>query len=209
MSMASDDPAGARCAWGLFYSRHVAYLWAVCSRAYADLLGGEAGVADLVAETFRRAFERAETFDARDVTEPQRQQRLVRAWLGRIAQRLAQDVLRGRGRLNARTLSPEQWQEVGAAPIRDEEDSPATGDVALVREALGVLSDKEQLVLRVTMQWYRPGDEHQRLPNAVASDLAATLRTTPENLRQIRRRAMRKIHDYVAARRDTRSGGQP
>ena len=62
-----------------------------------------------------------------------------------------------------------------------------------VREALMALSERERLVLRVTLQWYRPGEEHQRLPNDVAADLARTLQTTPENLRQIRRRAMRKV----------------
>jgi hypothetical protein len=55
------------------------------------------------------------------------------------------------------------------------------------------------MVLRVTFQWYEPGREHQRLPNDVAADLADTLQTTPENLRQIRRRALRKIKAHLTA----------
>ena len=45
----------------------------------------------------------------------------------------------------------------------------------------------------------QPDHAHQRLPNDVAADLAETLGTTPENLRQIRSRAMKKIRTFLAA----------
>ena len=60
-----------------------------------------------------------------------------------------------------------------------------------------VFADKEQMVIRVTFQWYRPGKPHQRLPNDVVADLAETLQTTSENLRQIRRRALIKIREFL------------
>ena len=62
MSMQEEDPEAARDAWAELYARHAAYLHAVCQRAYGDLLGGDKGVGDLVAETFHRAFHRARLF---------------------------------------------------------------------------------------------------------------------------------------------------
>ena len=89
------------------------------------------------------------------------------------------------------------WQQVAAADrgVR----TPSAKEHA-VREAICSLTEREQLVIRTTFQWYRPEKAHQRLPNDVAGELAETLGTTPENLRQIRRRAMRKIADFVRAR---------
>ena len=61
---------------------------------------------------------------------------------------------------------------------------PGRGErIALVRRAIAALGEKEQLVIRVTFQWYRPEAPHQRLSNEIAAELAATLQTTPENLR--------------------------
>jgi hypothetical protein len=64
MSMGGEDPVAARGAWSEFYRRHAEYLYAVCLRAYGPLLRGEAGVCDLVAETFKRVYEHAGRFDA-------------------------------------------------------------------------------------------------------------------------------------------------
>ena len=194
MSMSDDDATAAQDAWAEFYGRHVNYLHAVCVRAYGDVLNGDTGVGDLVAEAFRRAFRGAHLFRADDGEDPVRQRRRSRAWLGRIAQRLFQDTLRRRRRLETVHLDTAAWQQM------PEPETPQSTDgevVARVREALSQLSAKEQTVIRVTFQWYQPGKTHQRLPNDVAADLAGSLQTTPENLRQIRRRALQKIRRFL------------
>lgn len=192
MSLAGDDPLVARAAWEEFYRRHVEYLYAVCLRAYGRILGGAAGAADLVTETFRRAYERAKQFDAGGIADADRLRRRTRAWLGRIAERLMQTALRGRRRLPTRHLDADQWQQVAGPPAQAD---PGGHDerIRRVRAALLALSEREQIVLRVTFQWYQADRSHQRLPNDVAAELAATLDTTPENLRQIRRRALGKV----------------
>ena len=189
-----DDPAVARAAWAELYQRHVTYLYGVCLRAYGPVLGGPAGAADLVADTFRRAYENAEKFDSNGIEDPQRLRLRLRGWLGRIAQRLAQTRLRGRARLPTQFLQQDHWQQV---PHRDRPQERDAGEIERVRSAIGSLSEREQMVLRVTFQWYQAGRAHQRLPNDVARELARTLQTTPENLRQIRRRALRKVRAYL------------
>jgi RNA polymerase sigma factor (sigma-70 family) len=193
MSMAADDPAAAREAWSVFYRRHVEYLYAVCLRAYGPLVGGAAGVGDVVADAFRRAYEHAGTFSVGEVDDDERLRLRVRGWLGRIAQRLVQSMLRSRGKCPSRFLPPEQWSNVAQRPA-----AAADGErVQAVRDALETLNEKEQIVLRTTFQWYQIGREHQRLPNDVVADLAETLQTTPENLRQIRWRAMKKVESIL------------
>lgn len=190
MSMNVDDPSTARDAWAEFYKRHVDYLYGVCHRAYEPILGGDTGVGDIVAETFHRAYRRAELFDASGITDPDRLRRRTRAWLGRIAQRLVQDTLRSTQRLPTCQLETETWQNIPEQPRQPPRDDEL---IRQVRDALDQLSEKEQTVIRITFEWHQPGHIHQRLPNDVVTDLAETLETTPENLRQIRRRALHKI----------------
>ncbi len=193
MSMAETDGPAARAAWEAFYLRHVGYLYAVCFRTFGALVGPD-GVADLVSETFRRAFRRAETFDPAGLENADRLRRRCRAWLGRIAQRLGQSMLRDNGRLGPVHLDPGHWQNLSrprAAPPGDPEQ------IRRVRETLGRLSRREQIVLRATMQWYRPDQDHQRMPGEEVAALARTLETTPENLRQIRRRGLARLRDLL------------
>ena len=197
MAMADEDPSCAQAAWDVFYRRHVEYLYRVCLRAYGHLLGGEAGVADLVADALRAAYENAHKFDPAGIECPDRLRLRARAWLGWIARRGVQDILRGRGRLPARSLELEHWQQM---PALERPDVGASARERAVRQAVESLSEREQLVIRTTVQWYRPEKQHQRLPNDIAADLARTLGTTPENLRQIRRRAMRRIEDFLNVR---------
>ncbi len=200
MALAGDDPSVARAAWAEFYRRHAEYLYGVCLRAYAELLGGEPGVCDLVADTFKRAYEYAGRFDADGMDDPERLRLRARAWLGRIAQRILQTTLRGRGKLPTRLLEQNEWHRVAERPPPTE---PRVQRTRAVREAILALSKREQIVVRVTVQWYQADKTHQRLPNEVAADLAATLGTTPENIRQIRHRALKKIE---ARLRDSAAG---
>jgi DNA-directed RNA polymerase sigma subunit (sigma70/sigma32) len=86
------------------------------------------------------------------------------------------------------------WQEIpDPVKLRPRDDVL----IKAVQRALDQLSEKEQVVIRLSFQWYRPGLDHQRMPNDVVKDLAGSLQTTPENLRQIRRRALRKIRAFL------------
>jgi RNA polymerase sigma factor (sigma-70 family) len=203
MSMCKEDPLAAREAWAEFYRRHVGYLYGVCRRAYEHILTGDTGIGDIVEETFHRAFRKAELFDANGIDDPVRIRHRTRAWLGRIAQRLVLDMLRGAQRLPTSTFETEAWENIPEQPVLSSRDDIL---IRQVRDALDQLSEKEQIVIRVTFEWYQPGNKHQRLPNGVVADLAETLETTPENLRQIRRRALNKIRTYLEQPADTADG---
>ena len=204
VARASADREGARAAQSTFYARHVRFLYGTLLRRKKDLLP-LAGLSaeDLVQETFHRAFERAATFepaqpDDRDNTSDiERERARTRAWLGKVATHLLADHLT-------------RLREVSATPYIErlstqdvDEDPPSTRTVAridLVGEALASLTEREADVLRVSALYYRAGEEHNRLPNAVSADLAERWSTTNENIRAIRVRAMKKLKTYLASR---------
>ena len=191
MSMGKDDLAASKSAWEEFYSRHARYLYAVSLRAYGALLGGEAGVCDLVADTFRRAYEHAGHFRRRRRDGSRAAASAHSGMVGPDRTATGAEHV-ARSEQDADAL-PRSGRMAERSPGANREPAEDMAQTERVREALMALSERERLVLRVTLQWYRPGEEHQRLPNDVAADLARTLQTTPENLRQIRRRAMRKV----------------
>ncbi|HVJ15501.1 MAG TPA: sigma-70 family RNA polymerase sigma factor [Polyangiaceae bacterium] len=189
------DALAARRAEAEFYARHARYLYAVLlRRAKAPLALEGSEVEDLVQETFYRAFQRAHTFDRGQALDGEELSRRARGWLGRIAQNLLADWLSGRHEVAASPF-------LETVPGRDVDAPPSSRSprVRLVQEALDQLSERERDVLRVSALYHRPGEEHQRLPNAVAAELAARWNTSSENVRAIRSRAMKKLRDYLGA----------
>lgn len=189
MSWHGDDPDRACGALAEFYRRHADYLHGVCSTAYRTTLRTE-GVKDLVLDT----QERAGTFRRSGLADPERMRRRVRGWLGAIARNLAMDTLRARANQREEPLTQEHLDNIPSKGNRAE----SSAEVLLVREGLAtVLSDREQEVLRLTMHYYEPERPHQRLPDAVAADLAKHLGTTSDNLRKIRSAALQKMKRFL------------
>jgi RNA polymerase sigma factor (sigma-70 family) len=195
VSQRASDARAARAAEAQFYERHARYLYGVLLarvRRALSLSGRE--VEDLVQETFFRAFARASTFSADEALDEVAEQRRSRAWLGRIAQRLLADWL-----ADAREVSASPYLETLAEP----EASPPSSrspKLRLLREALDTLTERERDVLRVAALYFRPGEEHQRLPNQVAEELARRWQTNNENVRAIRSRATKKLKQYLETR---------
>lgn len=202
MSWKDDDGPNAKEAWKELYGRHVVYLYACCAKTAVAKLGPEA-IEDLVVDTFQRAYERAHTFQADGLTGKDRAEisKIVRAWLGKIAHRLACDKLRNREEVTRPEvhLSQEHWQDIPGRELAEDRSEPQV--VAIVREAMQtVLNEQEREALREWFQWYDPEREHQRLPNDVAQDIANHLNTTPERMRKIRHIALKKVEVEVINR---------
>lgn len=183
------DESSCRAAWGAFYERHAEYLFGVCMRAYRGRLGEDA-VADLVEDTLLRVYERAAAlYRPADEGDADYRRCRVRAWLAQIAERLAQDIFRGRKRLPATQLEQEEWQDVpeGAECVH----SAAAEELCRVMDE--VLDERERDVLRITYHWHDPDRDHQKLPDEAVEELARRWNLKPDNIRQIRRRALRKL----------------
>jgi RNA polymerase sigma factor (sigma-70 family) len=201
MAQRHTDAATAQLALEEFYHRHRHYLYNVACKVG---IVNASDRYDLVHETFLRVFAKAKTFKGEGTTDSVQSRRQVRAWIGRIAHRLFQDMLRKYGGLRLLGDMAAALQDDAQAPLQsvgsDEPPSPAMQ--ALLR-ALDSLSAREQEIMRVTWQYYTPGQRQQRLPHDVVAQLARDCNTTPENIRKIRERALRKIKAMLLSSPDS------
>lgn len=209
MALADEDPAGARLAWAEFYRRHVRYLYPVLMQRFAGRFL-EDSIETLVEDTLTKAFEKANTFEPKLGQDRKSQEIHVRSWLGTIAHRLLiAEYRRHRGLElvyadKVDSNGKDGWEAVANEASRIQERRDVHRDelwekrIRYVQEAYDeILTDTEREIFNVTVEHEAPGQAHQRLPSGVAKELAAALTTTPDNIRQIRRRARKKVADYV------------
>jgi len=196
MGMREDDPSGAKAAWEEFFKRHKKYLYFICLRQSRkfNLPDPDEVAYDLVSATFCRAYEKAHTYNPLDNGNTEHMRRNVRAWLSKIAVNLFIDEgnqAKEHPKLISLEEIPDEIEEVGTdcdyiSPQR-----------RLIDEALNALKDNERMVLLLSFQWYEIGKANQRLPNNVAAGIARTMDTTPENVRQLRKRALDKVKVFI------------
>jgi RNA polymerase sigma factor (sigma-70 family) len=196
MTWKQDDPAVAREAWAELYRRHAPYLFGVCCKAFLKTLKTRDRVSDLVTDVFKRVYERAESFKPSGLKDAEAMRKRIRAWLGTIARRMFLDRLPPKDAPAAECqLEQDHWQDIAQPESTEESGCRVTAAVKAAPQK--VLTEREREVLGVTLHWYDPSSDHQRMPNEVAAELAKRLGTTPENLRKIRERALAKIEEEV------------
>jgi RNA polymerase sigma factor (sigma-70 family) len=195
--MADHGPGSteARAAWSLFYTRHHRFVSRVCTHRHGYLLG-LAAVNDLVQDTFINAFNGARTFDHAEECGAPEQELKCRGWLVAIAHNLVRD--RYRGQPEVRLIDDADLELAGVPDGNpDQIPAPESERLRLLKSGLGLLSDAEQTVLRATMLWWRAEREHQRMPEAAMQQLSTELGKSPDTIRQMRLRALRKLEKYV------------
>ena len=190
------DSSEARDAWSLFYIRHHQFLARVCASRHGYLLG-LAGVKDLVQDAFINAFNGAHTFDHAEQCGAPEQELKCRGWLVAIAQNLVRD--RYRGQPEVRLADDADLELLAGASDGDPDQIPAPESVRLrlLKSGFGLLSDAEQTVLRATMLWRQADRQHQRMPESAMQQLSKEIGKSPDTIRQVRLRALRKLEKYV------------
>jgi RNA polymerase sigma factor (sigma-70 family) len=196
MADQENDFAGARIAWGLFYRRHQAFLLGVCRSDYVYLLDVD-GVSDLVQDVFMRVFNSSSTFNHAEVCGNEIQRRKCRRWMARIAENLVRD--RHKAQEGVHLVDDEQGETLIAVQNEDisEVGAPESERLKLLKSGLALLSEVEQTILRATMFWWQADQQHQRMPHAAMEQLSKQLAKSPENIRQIRSRALKKLEKHV------------
>jgi RNA polymerase sigma factor (sigma-70 family) len=198
----AESEATAQAALAAFYERHEGFLYKACRWRLSDFID-EATTEDLVDDTFIRVYERAGKFRPSESSDPDQRRGRVRAWLVTIAKRLLYSSLRAQKGVQEAQLTDEEWERLDEETCGGASAEPESLEHRLVREAFEqVLSAKEKLVVEATLDSYKvePGRRQQRLSNEDSKALADKLSTTPEYVRHVRKRAYRKIKEYVQAR---------
>ena len=196
-----NDRYGFEAAWVEFHRRHSAYLYRVCLKACRHGDRHE-GARDLANATFKRVLEAKARFAPPDGVTAEVMSRLVRAWLGRIATRLAADEARVGCVEEPIHLGHEEWQDIRERP----EGAASQSTPEVYRILSEELDEREQDVIRTSFMAYDPDRENQKRSTDDVQTLAAKWNTTPENIRQIRKRALDKLRKAIPARRSVASG---
>lgn len=201
ITMRLEDDASARAAMQELSRRHRSWLKEAVLRTRLLHVLGEGVADDIVQETFVRVWERAKTFRAPVECEKDVDRYVVRAWLGRIANRVAASMLRSHDALAVAAPLPEEEVIHESIPVIEEE----TLDLRVAREELEGLPAREKDVVLEWLMHYKAGEPHQRLPNAVSRDMAARWSTTTDNIRQVRARTLRQLKETI----ERRTGRKP
>jgi RNA polymerase sigma factor (sigma-70 family) len=217
--MAKRVPAGKE-AWAEFYHRYVGDLYKHLFRRRTVPM---ASVEDWVQETMIKAYWDAHNFQAEDTLDAEAARRRTLGWLGRIARNLYLSTLRQQSPVDSlpqqdgeddsqlstkgRRLSPgelhHEIKDVEGVVSGSGEDNHISPSLGLLHEALDSLSDVERDILIATFEYYQRGQKQQRLPHAVVEEICETYNISPDNLRQVRGRAIKKIEQYFDAHMPT------
>jgi RNA polymerase sigma factor (sigma-70 family) len=196
-----ESAAKAEAAFAAFYERHERFVYNACRRHLSGFID-EATTEDLVGDTFIRVYERAGKFRPSESSDPDQRRGWVRAWLVTIAKRLLYSSFRTKKGTREEQLTDEEWARLDKATCGGASAEPEPLEHRLVREAFEQLNDKQKLVVEATLDNFKVESDRkqQRLSNEDSKALAEKLGTTSYDVRQIRRRAYKKMREYVEAR---------
>jgi RNA polymerase sigma factor (sigma-70 family) len=190
------DSSEAREAWSFFYIRHHQFLRRACSSRHGYLLG-LAGVKDIVQDAFINAFNGAQTFDHAEQCGAPEQELKCRRWLLAIAHNLVRD--RYRGQPEVRLVNDAELEALAGVSDGDpgQIEAPQSERLRLLKSGFELLSDAEQTVLRATMLWWQADRQHQRMPESAMQQLSKQIGKSPDTIRQMKLRALRKLEKHV------------
>ena len=199
VSWREDDEEAALAAWGEFYRRYFDLLTLICLKAYQRQIG-EAGVEDLVNDTFLRVWTHgAATFRTAE-TDPGKLRKLIGVWLGEIARNLLLIQLRGRNRLPEIAFDETEHACEEATPLSEERRQQCEQ----LREALDGLSERERDVLMARFSNYHRSGGKQQFDPEVLADLAEKWQITKDSIRQVLCRTLKRIRSQLSQPQDAR-----
>lgn len=221
--MAAPGPASKE-AWAEFYNRYVEDFYKVVCRLRVI---PQARIDGLVQDTMIQAYRAAHTFRVGEVLDAETSRGRTLAWLSEIARNLHWSTLRDPRNIPVSSLSQQDGEDDSQLStkgrrlypgelhreLKDAQDV-VSGDgnndrispqMRLLREALDSLAERERDILIATFAHHKRGEKHQRLPNAVVEEICVTYEISRTHLRQLRRRALAKIKQYLLSHQPTNS----
>lgn len=180
--------------------RYLSMLESYCRKIvqqYPDIgLDGE----DLALMAFSRAIEKAHTYSP--AVDPEKSTARTFAWLKQIAKNALIDHLRNPKRGQVRLVDALGAQSVNQDDLLDfliaSENSMVTTEFRQqALDAFDRLSDREQFVLIMTIELRFGSPKRDYVARGTAPELASHLGLTPEGVRKIRSRAIKKINANI------------
>ncbi len=203
MTLRDEDEELAFRACDILYRRHSPLLLGWCEQKMANLFGDTAE--DFVNATFKKAFDRAETFRCSPGASPEEQEKRVRGWLFRILENLVKDAFKAERRerefRTGQVAVPElPEKEDFTFPVEEADQDPPIPSqrIVLVREFLdNEISSDDRDLLQLTERFF----DFDKGESAIDADLIKAvcqkMNLTPSGLRSRRNRLVERLRQYV------------
>jgi len=199
ISFQEDHPKEARLAFEEFYRRHKDVVWAASFMLSKDVnRDGDPFLADtLLQDTFRKVFDTQKGKGTFSLTKAKNKDQAIKAWLFTIAKNTLKDYIKSTTNKQKAFISNSELME-DQHPLIDPENEATfhslSVEMADLQAALSSLKEREQTIVRLTLQHLEEGG----IPEWLRTSLCKEYGITGDNLRQIRSRALKKLLTFLA-----------
>ncbi len=186
----------------IIYDKFVGYIYKTAIQVCSNFEDSEHIAADITQQTFIKAFEKLATFSFKGEKEHVIQERLMKAWLGKIANTFFLKEYSRRKNSNI-VLEDEFERELYENLFYDdtdenEEEIPNEYKIKL-GEALTLLTEEQRFILFAYAREGCIGAKIHLSANTL-KHLSDTFNTTSENIRQIKKRSLDKIKNHCLSK---------
>ncbi len=185
-----SDATEANKAFELFHQRHSAYLWKLCKIVCLHHANSDELAKELFQETMVKVYFNASTFDSNKGG--------AKTWLSRIAKNEFINILR-------RGLGSYLFLDVSTTDsfLMDDtlEEQEKDIEPTMMEKGLNSLSEKERYILVTYMMYYDQDSPNRHLPDKQLMALSQAVGASPESIRQIKSRAMKKLKKFLTENR--------
>lgn len=191
MSIKDEAPKDAEIAFCEFHSRYKNYLYTILKKACSSWkMYGEDLIEAVFDNTFLKVYEKADTFIFIDDIADKGQDKRMKAWLGKVAHREMLQLLREYRDDNIDFIEDfSLYEESEESHISIE--SP---ELQLLEKALNSIKERDRDILKTYLMYE---DGNKKLPRVEIQRLANCWGVHPDNLRQIKKRSLDKVKEYV------------
>ena len=205
-SIACNDSAQAELAYMEFYYRYSSHTLNVCRKSCYAFDSSNLLADDIFQNTLLKILYKAHTFKLKNPQEKTNISNEIKGWVSRIAKnelinflRQNPDEKRLSDPFRIRTFEIEDNEPL---LINNEgeniiEIQPPSINQIHLDKALTTLSERERYILMTYMQFYNPMEPDKHLPDDVLSSICNKFNIKPDNIRQIKGRALKKLKEEI------------
>jgi len=194
MSYKKEYPEEAKLALAEFYNRYRDFVTNTCNDILKNLVNSQ-DADDLFSEVFNRIFERAETFNSEKLVDGDDMRKSIELWIMRIAHNMAIDWRRKDKKQKEKY---EEYQPIlnELKKLNKSSWTPLDKEAELLfEEEFNKLSKRDREIIIQSGLYYNLNRGESDMPPEIIEQIADEFGTTPENIRQVRSRFIRRVRD--------------